>query len=168
MERLWTSWEYSPGLPLCSVKSSSPFLTQTEVHSFNSFIQPLHIYTKVTSNTYRESKSLPLYIQKLVETMPNSSLDPSRPTNTKKEPIPWRTIPSNDWTSGRIQITLSKMISDHYLCFILPGLSWISLGRNFWKVLKIPALEMTTGARTSTSVCPFCTVTPGNIYSNLY
>lgn len=33
-------------------------------------------------------------------------------------------------------------------------------GRNFWKVLKIPALEMTTGARTSISSWPLSTVTP--------
>lgn len=139
-----------------------------KVHSF-SLIQTLNVCRKIrTLKTYSESKSLSLYIQKLVETMPSSSLDPSRPTKTKKEPIPWRTLPNNDWTSvveTKFQETewrkkSAKMVSD---CCILPGLSWISLGRNFWKVLKIPALEMMTGARTAISSCPFSTVTPGSI-----
>lgn len=43
---------------------------------------------------------------------------------------------------------------------VLPGLSCMCLGRNFWKVLKIPALEITTGAWTSISSCPLSTVTP--------
>lgn len=50
--------------------------------------------------TYSTSKSLSLYIQKFVETMSSSSLVPSRPTKTRKEPIPWRTIPSRDRTSA--------------------------------------------------------------------
>lgn len=54
---------------------------------------------KAILKTYSESKSLSLYIQKLVETMPSSSLDPSRPTKTKKEPIPWRTLLKSDWIS---------------------------------------------------------------------
>lgn len=44
--------------------------------------------SKIFLKTYSVSKSLSLYIQKLLETMSSSSLVPSRPTKTKKEPIP--------------------------------------------------------------------------------
>lgn len=51
----------------------------------------------------------------------------------------------------------SKTSATHRL---LPGFSCILWGRNFWKVLKIPAFEITAGARTSISSCPLRTTTP--------
>lgn len=131
---------------------------------------------KEERKTYSESKSLSLYIQKLLETMPSSSLVPSRPTKTKKEPMPWCTILNNDWISiqqktyriFRGQKTLQEMHDTHIKLKsktsathrLLPGFSCILWGRNFWKVLKIPAFEITAGARTSISSCPLRTTTP--------
>lgn len=51
-------------------------------------------------------------------------------------------------------------IEAHRVCS--PGLTCISGGRSFWKVLKTPQLEMIIGARTSTCSSPFLTVTPVN------
>ena len=56
-------------------------------------------------------------------------------------------------------LCLSACVS---VCVSSPALACTCGGRNFWKVLKMPALEMITGARTSTSSCLFRTVTPGN------